>query len=162
PLLHTWSLGLEEQFYLVWPLALVLLLPRSRAMAFVVLGGLAVASLAAAEIIVRQHPAAAFFLLPFRAFEFIVGGLIAAGAIRVPAITRHRAVSIVLALAAMAGSMAIMDGGDPMPGLLSLVPVIGAALLILSCQERPLAPFPGLPVVRHLAQVSYSLYLVHW
>ena len=76
PLLHTWSLAVEEQFYLGYPFLLLLLARFKRRMAFGVLVGLALASLAVAEYGVWNHPSPTFFFLPTRAWELLLGALI--------------------------------------------------------------------------------------
>ena len=78
PLLHTWSLGVEEQFYLVWP-ALLLLLMRIGGRRAILLGVLTagVASLAGASLFIKSDPSAVFYLMPFRIFEFTIGIVVA-------------------------------------------------------------------------------------
>lgn len=162
PLLHTWSLSVEEQFYFVWP-ALIFLCrkqsPRVLLGVFLVLG---VISLLAAKMLNAQQPSATFFLMPFRVYEFALGAGLAmlpmAGVIK----GRMRELACLAGLLMVGYSVLYFDKTTPFPDLYALVPCVGAVLLIAGGG----APITGLLLRNSLSvwlgKISYSLYLVHW
>ncbi len=163
PLLHTWSLGIEEQFYLFWPL-LFLGLARLRrpGAAPAALAGLGVASFVLAELWLGHDPAAAFFLLPTRAGEFVIGALLVwAEALRRPAPWLRDAMAFV-GLGLIANAVVFFDEWTRFPGLHALVPCLGAALVIATGGSLPARRLLERPLAVALGRISYSLYLVHW
>jgi peptidoglycan/LPS O-acetylase OafA/YrhL len=167
PLLHTWTLSLEEQYYVLIPLFLGLLfrLRRSRWVVPLLWLG-AAASFAAAVYGTRQMSSGAFYLLPTRAWELAAGSLLAfAGPIsRLPV----RATLGWLGLAAIVASFFAYDEMTRFPGIPALAPVLGAVLLIWSGMRQPGDPLPSphrllatRPLIA-LGLISYSFYLWHW
>ena len=175
PFLHFWSLGVEEQFYLVWP-ALLLVAARVRRIRVGVgaaLFDVFLASLLAGLILIEFAPNWAFYSLPTRAFELAAGGMLAVGAplvARLPAVVLGPAGWI--GLAAVVWSAFAFDAGMAFPGLAALIPTVGTVALIAAGLGSPagrrasgwLSPAPAMSVapVRFVGRISYSLYLVHW
>ena len=130
PLLHTWSLAMEEQFYFLWPLA-VFGLYRAfgrKALPHVIMAVL-FASLAASQLVLEFDQAQAFYLLPYRAWELLLGALLAV--VSFPAISKFAAnIAGVAGLAAIAYAATALDRATPFPGLNALFPCLGAAMLI--------------------------------
>jgi peptidoglycan/LPS O-acetylase OafA/YrhL len=162
PLLHTWSLAVEEQFYLGLPLLLMALSARRRDAGRWLAAGLAVA-FAAAVVVSYRWPSAAFYLLPARAWELGVGALLALGV--VPAV-RSRALAealCALGLAAIAAGYLFVHAGMAFPGVAALLPVLGTALAIHAAPraDATTALLRARPLVA-IGLVSYSLYLWHW
>ena len=166
PLLHTWSLAVEEQFYLVLPLVLVLCRRASRRRLFVGVAVCAGVSLAASAYGVVKHPHATFFLLPTRAWELLTGCLLAVGP--TPRSTSRRWRDEVLAwagLLAIVSSMAMYTEKIPFPGFAALAPVLGTAAIIRATGRTPDILVGRILSIRPLTFVgliSYSLYLWHW
>ena len=164
PLLHTWSLGVEEQFYVVAPLlALVLrsLAPRGRAGAML---GTFAAAFAFTLVLQRFAPSAAFYLMPARLFEFLVGAVLAEDWL--PRVRRRWSAELAagLALGVLVISMSMFDAAVPHPGFATLLPCLAAATLIHVGSTRRTAVGALLstrgPV--GVGRISYSLYLYHW
>ncbi|WP_288944031.1 acyltransferase family protein [uncultured Roseovarius sp.] len=162
PLLHTWSLAVEEQFYFVWPLVLVLLLKvTSLARTLAILAVVSVITLAAAEYMLGRDPSGAFFLPVFRVYEFGFGAALAlTGRIARPGAGAHFSSLAGLALI-MGGSLAFTEH-QRFPGLAALVPCLGASLLIYAGPQAILNRVLTLRPIRYIGLISYSLYLVHW
>ncbi|HET8558904.1 MAG TPA: acyltransferase family protein [Marmoricola sp.] len=181
PVQHYWTLSAEEQFYLVWPLLILLgigiawLLGRLRwtgapqqrdRVVLVVLGAAVAASLAYSLWVTRHNPAAAYFVTPARAWEFGFGALLANVQRRAPS-----GRGPVPAAASWSGLLAIVacgyvfDAHTPMPGTAAVVVVVASALVIAA--GNPTARWsPGrlltLRPVTFLGDISYSIYLWHW
>lgn len=182
PVLHFWSLGVEEQFYLVWPLLvlLVAVLARRRAAGSgdaagvrrrtlaIALALLGIASFLLSLRLTDRAQPWAFFGMPTRAWEFALGGLLAIGAVqvaRLPVGVRRAAGWI--GAAVLLASVVLVDGDKPYPGTQALWPVLGTAALILAGSTahdrattvpRLLAAWP----MRAVGRLSYSWYLWHW
>ncbi|MHA3022911.1 acyltransferase family protein [Mycobacterium sp. BMJ-28] len=165
--LHFWSLGVEEQFYLVWPLLLVLLfgwfqLRGRMAAAIAVLSG--VSFLACVWLTGFSQPNA-FFMLPARMWEFGLGALVAFGLLRRERLLPARVAAPAgwAGLATIVGTGVLFSTATEYPGYAVAVPVVGAALLIAA---GPVAWGPAallsLRPVTWIGDISYSLYLVHW
>lgn len=172
PLLHTWSLSVEEQFYLFFPF-LMLLLARSRTGSRVaVLLVIGAVSLSASILAVGVAPTLGFYAMPTRVWELVLGALTALLAHRIPAGPAMRLLAGLAGLCAIGYAAMWFNGSTPFPGWHALVPAIGAVLVIgagttrggsgagrfesvvgTTLSWRPLV-FVGL--------VSYSLYLWHW
>ncbi|MGV0743647.1 acyltransferase family protein [Mycolicibacterium sp. XJ870] len=175
PLQHYWSLGVEEQFYLLWP-ALILGIAwvltrtgrshRSAAPYAGVLLGVAGLSLALSLIWTQSLPAWAFFSLPTRAWELAVGGLIALTAANwrnlppvCAAIVGWGGVALILVTCTQIGA------ATPYPGTAALIPVLGTALVIgagCATPELGVGRLLSNPVMRAIGRLSYSWYLWHW
>ncbi|NEW88442.1 acyltransferase [Rhodopseudomonas sp. WA056] len=175
PLLHLWSLGVEEQFYLLWP-PVIILAWRWRNGAVVVAVAILLASFATNLLLTPTHPSAAFYLPVTRFWELMTGCLLAIVAAdparrgNAPLRTmfaRHattlRNVGAVAGLALIAAGAALIDRSRAFPGWWAVLPVLGAALLI--------AAGPGTWTARRLlgnramvyvGLISYPLYLWHW
>ncbi|MGN6472996.1 MAG: acyltransferase family protein, partial [Mycobacteriales bacterium] len=172
---HYWSLSVEEQFYLVWPLLVLLAVAvsrRLRGVSFGALLGVVLATAAAASLVVSAlwtagDPAMAFFATPARAWEFAAGGLVAVALPRLdrmPAGTR--AALSWLGLLVVVVSMFAITPRDAFPGLVALAPVLGAVMVIapvLTEHTRwsPRGVLSWRPV-QWVGDESYAIYLWHW
>lgn len=171
PVLHFWSLSLEEQFYLFWPAALLAArrLPlgptdRSRLSAAIVIMG--ILSLAGGVWLTGVNQPWAFFLLPTRAWELAIGGLIAVRFHEVRALpARAAAMAAPVGLGLILAANVLFDDSTAFPGTAALLPVVGSALVIVgglpdgtSVTRRLLSTAP----MQYLGRISYSLYLWHW
>ncbi|MEU6135257.1 acyltransferase family protein [Nocardioides sp. NPDC047086] len=171
PLQHYWSLSVEEQFYLVWPLAVLVaaLLVRAstRASATTVVATMAatvvVASVAWSIYATAISPATSYFSTFARAHELAVGALLACLLRRRGPLNRHvGAVLGVLGAGALVFAAVTFSEHLPFPGALALVPVIGTAALLVAGPETPTGRILSVAPLRYLGDLSYSLYLWHW
>jgi peptidoglycan/LPS O-acetylase OafA/YrhL len=165
PLLHLWSLGVEEQYYFLWPLAVAVLLARPRTWSLAAVAVIAAVSLSIGLLTTVTSPGAAFYLLPARFWELLAGAMLAlAGgnglaALRWPG----REFAAAAGLGVIAASALLMDSTMPFPGWRAMVPVAGALLVLAvgdtSWINRQLLSMR--PMV-FIGLISYPLYLWHW
>jgi len=164
PLLHTWSLAVEEQFYVGYPLLLLLLGWLSRRMMVAALLIAAAVSFAASDWGVRTNPQAAFYLLPTRAWEILLGGLICFAPM--PR-SRNVWVANLLAWVGLAGILVaawLFKAAMPFPGGAALLPCVATAMIIYanSWTTTWVGRFLEMRPVVFVGLISYSLYLWHW
>lgn len=164
PLLHTWSLSVEEQFYFILPLCLVLIhryLPRARVA--VVFAALA-AALAYSVLHIEQIGGAGYYFLPARLFEFLIGVAIAMVIGRLVFLRGHLADALVVAGFALLLACSIEYGPQTiMPGKHAILPCVAAGLLIIGGRHAgALQPLLSNRPLRYLGRISYPLYLWHW
>jgi peptidoglycan/LPS O-acetylase OafA/YrhL len=163
PMLHTWSLAVEEQFYIFMPIAAYLVYRFFRRSWLWIFAAAALASLALSIVAMQIGPTANFFLLPTRAWELLLGALFAS----VPARAPRGVVDQVMAaggLGFILWAVFAYDEATPFPGFTALAPCVGSALIIYFA--HPKATLVGQllsskPAV-WIGLISYSLYLVHW
>ena len=158
-LLHTWSLAVEWQFYLLLPLALMLawkLRPRLSTLSAATLIGL-LASLSLSIALTQSHPSAAFYLLPTRAWEMLSGGLMYFLSVR---FSRGNPVLERTGLALIIASVLLFDSTTVWPGWQAMLPVAGTMLVLHARQPNSL--WTGNRIAQWLGTCSYSLYLWHW
>lgn len=159
PLLHTWSLAVEEQFYLLFPLLLLLIWRQHRFWLWV--GMLALISFVASDWATQFAPNAGFFLLPFRAWELLAGSL---AAIWLSGQTRpvKSDAMVALGIILIAVSMLTLSGASAFPGRAALLPVAGTLLIILFAQgNSTLRKALSHRLIVGVGLISYSLYLWH-
>jgi peptidoglycan/LPS O-acetylase OafA/YrhL len=163
PLLHTWSLSVEEQFYFVYPIVFVFIQQKYPKWLVRALLITALLSLIFSEALLRKHPSAMFYLAPSRAFELIVGAL-AACPLLLPLAERFRNGVSLVGLAMVCGAVTLINEQMPFPGVTALLPCAGVALIIYSGNCGPTLAGRMLsfgPLV-FIGNLSYSLYLWHW
>jgi peptidoglycan/LPS O-acetylase OafA/YrhL len=174
PVLHLWSLAIEEQFYLVWPTLLLAVTwfwrrrgGSVRPAIWATLAIVLVGSLALGVHLTDEQPAAAYFSTFGRAWELALGAALALiGTVRIP-----RAVAAAIGwggLAAIVYSAFAFEASTPFPGVAALLPTVGTAGVILAgssvhaqAKGAP-ASLLSLPPVRYVGRISYSWYLWHW
>ncbi len=174
PLLHTWSLAVEDQFYLTWPLLLMLgLRPLGHRNLLILLVLLSAASLALAEVSIWRDRDAAFYLLPSRAWELLSGAGLAIWLTSPSAAAASGRLAMAGWLRSWIGlagivaiiALAFVPGLDErIPGLVA-VPIVLATLAIIACGlngHGAAASVLSVPPLVGVGLISYSLYLYHW
>ncbi|WP_409465060.1 acyltransferase family protein [Amycolatopsis sp. GA6-003] len=163
---HYWSLSVEEQFYLFWPLLLLLLFKiRARWARFAGVAIAGAASLGFSIWFTDVSKSQAYFVTPVRVWEFALGALLAFGGARfvLPKIAANLA--SVTGFAAIAAAAVVFDDQTAFPGATALLPAAGTALVIFGGTREGRqwhTPLSSSPPVQWLGNVSYSLYLWHW
>lgn len=162
PLLHTWSLAVEEQFYVLFPLMLLLFRKFKDNSLLVLVSIITLLSLGISEYGSRNYPTANFYLLPSRAWELGIGSILAISA---PHWQMRGGISRILAFAGLGMvvySILFFDESVPIPSAIGLIPVVGTALIIAYGTRGTVVgrilgwkPFVGVGLV------SYSAYLWH-
>ena len=164
PLLHTWSLGVEEQFYVFFPPLLALLYKLSAKHLKTILTVLAVLSFALCVVLTKRAPDAAFYLPVTRAWQLLFGSLLALSSLSVLRDRMARNVTALLGLLMLGYTLFRFSNATPFPGYMALLPTLGAAMLIAAGSNGTTLVGKVLsfkPFVC-IGLISYSLYLWHW
>lgn len=167
PLLHMWSLGVEEQFYLAAPLALYLAMRFAPRIKLSLVGAGVLLSLGACIYLTPRSPGASFYLLPTRAWELLVGAWLAIRAYesRVP---EHNPDSLknetigFIGLLLILGPVVTYSRETMFPGYAAVAPVLGTAILIANGSGTIIGRLLSLKLPVQIGLISYSLYLWHW
>ena len=166
PLMHLWSLGVEEQFYLLFPMAIILLSKVRTTMLF----ALAIASLWSfgfGLFYMSDTPASVFFLTQYRVWELLFGSLLAYGAVfNSPVMLMSKSFrdsASVIGIALLAVAVSVIDKNKQFPGYWALLPVIGSTLLIYSGPDAWVnKSILSSRLLIFIGLISYPLYLWHW
>jgi peptidoglycan/LPS O-acetylase OafA/YrhL len=171
PLLHLWSLGVEEQFYIVFPalLASIWLWPRAR----LILALIGIASFLLNVIFISHHPALVFYLPMTRFWEFIAGALLAYAPLAKvgfdqrmlfgPLVLARRDIASTIGLILLFGGFGVVVPDSIFPGWWALLPVFGTVLLISAGQKAWInSKLLANPTLVFVGLISYPLYLWHW
>lgn len=165
PMLMTWSLGVEEQFYMVFPWIILFLNRYVKRVILPAIATLVVLSFILSVVALKINPAFTFYLLPTRAWELGIGGILAVMETKGMRLDRGR--SAVVNAIALIGAMLIVvpicvyNDSTPFPGAAALLPVLGSALLIATPSSIVAFALGSRPLV-FIGLVSYSWYLWHW
>ena len=158
PLLHTWSLAIEEQFYLFWPFFLFLTRFLRQRSCVLLLG---LFSLLAVEIVYDSSPSAAFYMFPFRIFEFSAGAAVSYKPLC--RLSRWPRTGLLLAsIAILFASILLSDEGTRLPGFLALPICVATALIIWVRHPAINSRNPMTSLLSRIGLASYSSYLLHW
>jgi peptidoglycan/LPS O-acetylase OafA/YrhL len=164
PLLHTWSLAVEEQFYIFFPLFLVAIRRLYPDRLRLSVAAIAVVSFAASVVAAYKYPNSAFYLAPTRAWELLLGTILSLKMLpEIQGTIRRNAVTII-GMGLIVFAAVAFSSSTPFPGFAALAPCLGAALIIAggetggSLVARALSTKPAVFV----GLISYSLYLWHW
>ena len=169
PLLHTWSLAIEEQFYVFFPLLLMFIWKRGVRFAFLIVVLIVISSLILSQWGAQNRPSAAFYLLPTRIWELGIGSTIALYLLAFTNTNNLHHTNKILAeslsligLGMMLYAIVTFDKHTPHPGVYSLIPTIGAGLVILYSSTTIVGWFLSRKVVVGIGLISYSAYLWHY
>ncbi|OCK57803.1 acyltransferase family protein [Bradyrhizobium sp. LMTR 3] len=161
PLLHLWSLGIEEQFYLFWPL-LLMLAARLRMSIMAVAAVLGIGSFLLNVALIDSNPVATFYLPFTRAFELLTGAALAYGWNRVGHSVKASDWRAWIGVTLIAAAAVILDGHRAFPGWWAVLPVAGTALLLSSPAAWVNRALLASPPMVWIGLISYPLYLWHW
>ncbi len=162
-LLHTWSLGIEEQFYFFWPPLLLLLSRSTRHLLVPVLLGLTALAAAASQVGTSISISASYYLLPSRFFELLIGGFLAVLiTFKKPRSRMAANLCTAAGLALIGCTLAVLNRGSSFPGINALYPCVGTALLIWAGSNGVTSPLLTNRLMVSVGLISYSLYLWHW
>ncbi|MCX8985312.1 acyltransferase family protein, partial [Citrobacter portucalensis] len=159
-LLHTWSLSVEWQFYLLYPiiiLSFIRLMGVKKTKASMIIIGLL--SLTLCLIPFKANAESSFYMLPWRSWEMLAGGCLAIFTLHVNKLSSRKFLSY-LGVFLILSSVLFIDSSHSWPSVLTLIPVSGAMLVMVSCYDDTLL-FKS-RVVQYIAKISYSIYLWHW
>ena len=165
PLIHTWSLAVEEQFYILFPIFLMMTWSFGKLRISIILFFIFVSSLFLAVWATSNYPTAGFYLLPTRAFEIVLGCFIAIFLNQNKNFSIDKKFSEVLGIIGfllIAVSIIFFDKNTPFPSLYTLIPIIGTALIIIFVtKETSLYKFLTLRFIVTIGLISYGAYLWH-
>ena len=160
PLLHTWSLAVEEQYYLLFPLFLLLTWRFGKKNVLILVTMLALFSLVLSELSSQNMPGANFYLLPTRIWELLVGSI--AALILIKREVKSNNFYSIIGLSLILFSIFNYDKNTPFPSIYTLVPVLGTALLIIYANKKTLvAKILSTKMFVGIGVISYSAYLWH-
>ena len=166
PLLHTWSLSVEEQFYIVWPIVLIIMMKwmSEKWMLGLMLAGL-LGSIFISEYVSHITFGAAYYLLPTRAFELMFGAILALSLSHIGSINKLVSeLCSLVGLALIAYAALVLTEASTFPGYNAVIPTLGATLLIFGGLEsgNRVSQLLSFSWIVKIGLISYSVYLVHW
>jgi len=162
PLLHTWSLSIEEQFYFLWPLALVFLLKRTQMFAMIFVALLLASLSLCLNFVFSDNQQLIFYLLPFRVFEFGIGALLVWLIKYQPNNDKWLEAIMLLGFSFVIYTVSAYTNKIAFPTYNALLPCIGAAMIIYAGNAKKLSDVLTNKLFVSIGLISYSLYLVHW
>lgn len=164
PLLHTWSLSIEEQFYIVYPLLLLWMARLAPGRTPLCLAGIGLVSLFSSEFFLHGQSPSVFYLLHFRAWELLLGALLALDITSSPVPQSVREALSLIGLILIAVGVFIFDDQTLFPGVKALFPCLGAAMIIYAGKQghTVIGKLLSLKPLVWIGLISYSLYLWHW
>ena len=165
PLMHTWSLGVEEQYYLIAPIILILIWKWKREYISRSIGIIFISSLIFGNWLTKESPRLAFYLLPSRVWEIALGALVASlslDKIEINPRSRISKLGSSLGLTAILFSFVSFNSKTPNPGLIFLLPTIGTVLVLIFAKNGNfIQKLLSTNVLVFVGSISYSLYLIH-
>ncbi len=164
PLLHTWSLSVEEQFYIVFPALLLLVFRRQRRTAGEVILVMAAISLAFSEILIYFDKSTSFFIAPSRFWQFLAGSILAIKPLKKPLPRSFMEFIALSGLGMLMASFFLYSDESTFPGISALIPTLATVMVIFAGQQRNYLSNHLLsnPIAKFFSNISYSLYLWHW
>lgn len=162
-LTHTWTLGLEFQFYLLFPIVLLMIYKFTKRIKhhITILALISLCSLIAMQYQVHLKPNHAFFLLQYRGWEFLAGAILFLVQYKQPKILKKHHANFILSIGwlALIASFLLMNDGGHYPDYRTLMPVLATLAILYPIQDTILTQNP---ITQYLGQASYSIYLWHW
>jgi peptidoglycan/LPS O-acetylase OafA/YrhL len=162
PLLHTWSLSVEEQFYLFWPVIILISSRFGKKVLLATVLGISCVSILLSQFFIKQKFDMVFFHTPFRAFEFGIGALLVLFPTLHSMSDALKNFIFLMGVCLMLIALVFMDRFVPMPGFYSLIPSLATALLILGGGSKLSGIILENKALTKIGDASYSIYLLHW
>ncbi|MFK8011268.1 MAG: acyltransferase family protein [Marinicellaceae bacterium] len=162
PLLHTWSLSIEEQFYLIWPSVLFILVLKKKRIIIAFFCFISIVSLLLSQWLITKNPEAVFFLLPFRIFEFSIGAM----CVFMPRINLYnryiKEIMTIIGMLLIFVPVLLYSHSTVFPGISALLPCLGTALIIYNKDSLFSNIVFNNALLVKIGLMSYSIYLIHW